>query len=177
MSINTERLTLRRVESADWEAIMRIWENQKACAYARFDKPNDTSPAAVKARIAKWASFINSTEHMFFAVCLQGCVIGYIALNKRISGYEIGYCFHSQYHGNGYAKESLSAVIKAVWSIQPDAVITAGTALENLPSVRLLNALGFCMTGTEQVSFYNDEDGNAIYFEGGLFELSANTMN
>ena len=49
--------------------------------------------------------------------------------------------------------------------------ITAGTALNNTPSVKLLNSLGFRQTGTETVSFYKDEEGNAVNFEGGIYEL------
>ena len=49
--------------------------------------------------------------------------------------------------------------------------VTAGTAIKNVPSVRLLEALGFHLIGTETVSFYQDENGNDIEFEGGLFEL------
>ena len=37
---------------------------------------------------------------------------------------------------------------------------TAGTALENTPSVKLLRSLGFSQIGEEQVSFYKDEDGD-----------------
>ena len=52
--------------------------------------------------------------------------------------------------------------------------IEAGTALNNRPSVRLLRALGFRQTGTEQVSFYRDAEGNDIVFEGGVFERTLN---
>jgi RimJ/RimL family protein N-acetyltransferase len=48
---------------------------------------------------------------------------------------------------------------------------TAGTGMANVPSVRLLESLGFCRVGTERVSFYKDAGGRDIYFEGGLFEL------
>ena len=49
--------------------------------------------------------------------------------------------------------------------------ITAGTALNNTPSVRLLTSLGFRQTGTEKVSFYRDADGSDITFTGGNYEL------
>lgn len=47
--------------------------------------------------------------------------------------------------------------------------IHAGTALRNVPSVILLKRLGFELIGTEEVSFFKDESGNDIYFEGGNF--------
>ena len=49
----------------------------------------------------------------------------------------------------------------------------AGTALANTPSVRLLESLGFEKVGEERVSFYKDENGDDIYFTGGVFSLAA----
>lgn len=48
---------------------------------------------------------------------------------------------------------------------------SAGTALNNLPSVRLLKSLGFEKVSEEQVSFYKDESGEDIYFTGGIFAI------
>lgn len=168
----SEALTFRRVTADDWESIKEIWDDQKRSVYACFDKPNDTAPEAVRKRIAAWASYADSVEHLFFAVCLDGHLIGYVAFNRRSNGYETGYCFHSRNHGKGYAKKSLTALMHVIHDIYPGAVITAGTALENTPSVRLLLSLGFRQVGTEQVSFYKDSHGNSIYFDGGLFEQS-----
>ena len=178
MIITTERLTLRRVEAGDWESIKRIWDDQSRSDYAQYDKPCRTEPDSVRKTVERWASAAESREHMFFAACLDGALIGYVAFNIRENGYETGYCFHSDYHGKGYAKESISALIAHVCSLQPCAVITAGTALENVPSVKLLRSLGFRRTGTEPVSFHKDAAGRDIFFEGGIFELDTQeTMN
>ena len=88
----------------------------------------------------------------------------------RESGYEMGYCFRSDHHGKGYARESISTILD-VMKDRGATIITAGTAVNNTPSVRLLISLGFRQTGTEKVSFYKDDDGNAIIFDGGIFEL------
>ena len=42
--------------------------------------------------------------------------------------------------------------------------------MKNVPSVRLLESLEFKLTGTEQISFYQDSEGKDIYFEGGIFD-------
>ena len=42
----------------------------------------------------------------------------------------------------------------------------------NLPSVKLLKSLGFELVDTEKVSFYKDDEGNDIIFDGGIFELN-----
>ena len=172
MVLKTERLTIRRIMTGDWESIQRIWNDQKKSVYACYDKPNDTRSEAVRKRVAKWASFEMSMEHMFYSVCLDDITIGYITLNQRSDGYEIGYCFLSTYQGNGYAKESISELITAIQKLQSSIVITARTALKNIPSVKLLQSLGFKIIGTEKVSFYQDDEGKDIYFEGGIFELT-----
>ena len=133
-------------------------------------QPNSLDNLSVSRRIKKWASFANSNEHLFFAVCLRDSVIGYIALNQRQESYEIGYCFHSDYHGNGYAKESIYALLEMMRA-QGVSRIVAGTALKNMPSVKLLLSLGFKQVGLEDQSFYQDADGKAVVFEGGINEV------
>ena len=108
---------------------------------------------------------------MFFAICLGDTVIGYSAFNIRENGYEIGYCFHSAYHGKGYAKESHLALFDYLRTLGITK-FTAGTAINNTPSVFLLKSLGFELTETENVSFYKDAQGNDIVFQGGIFKLN-----
>ena len=96
-------------------------------------------------------------------------MIGYVVFHRIKEGYDFGYCFHSAYHRKGYAKESLLALIDYMRSIGVKKLV-AGTALINTPSIALLMSLGFIMTQTEEVSFYEDENGNDIVFEGGVFE-------
>ena len=169
--ITTERLKIRRVDAGDWKAIRDIWADEARSFYARYDKPNKTDDESVFRRIEKWASYKNSFEHMFFAVCLNDTVIGYVAFNERGGGYEIGYCFLSDYHGKGYAKESIGKLIDRIAESGVKRFV-ARTALNNTPSVRLLLALGFKREGTEKVSFYKDRNGDDIYFDGGIFALT-----
>ena len=169
-TLQTERLTLRPVRAQDWPAIQRIWEDQKQSPLAQYDKPNDTGDAAVQARIARWAAACTGGAHIFYAVCRKETVIGYFSFNAREDGYELGYCFHSAYHGHGYAREALSALLQC-FARSGHRRFTAGTALNNTPSVRLLLSQGFRQTGAEQVSFYQDPQGRDIVFEGGLFAL------
>lgn len=168
--MQTDRLLIRRVRSEDWPAVQAIWRNQAEAWYGQYDKPHDLSDASVQAKVARWDSFKESTDHMFFAVCLADTFIGYIAFNKRDTGYEVGYNFHADYHRHGYAKESLTALFAELRRHCLTEKIFAGTALKNAPSVALLTSLGFRLTGTEQVSFYQDENGNSIWFDGGIFE-------
>ncbi len=168
--IKTKRLTIRRVNSGDWKAIQKIWQDQANGEYAQYDKPNDLADEAVSERIKMWASFAETTGHIFMAVCLNNELIGYISLNQSEAAHEIGYCFHSSFHGNGYAKESIEGVIQYLRDIGVERLI-AGTALKNMPSVNLLEALGFKQIGCEKVTFYKDSNGRDIFFDGGIYEL------
>ncbi len=171
MQLQTDRLLIRPIEAADWPAVREIWAALAPLAMAQYDKPHNIDPANVAARIARWADFTQrGTEHMFFAICLENAVIGYFAFNQRESGHEIGYSFHPAHHGKGYAKEALAALLTHLRE-RGFTHFSAGTALNNTPSVRLLTGLGFQLVGTEQVSFYKDADGQDIVFEGGIFEL------
>lgn len=164
--IKTERLLIRRVRAGDWRAIQAVWTDAARSVYAQYDRPNDLRDNAVRARIGKWASFGESREHMFFAVCLSDELIGYAALHRHGDACELGYCFRSDHHRKGYAKESISAILG---TLKQEGVtcVSAGTALDNVPSVRLLNSLGFRQTGTEKVSFYKGGNGEDIVFDGG----------
>ena len=153
MLLITERLHIRYIMKQDWQSIKAIWEDFNMSPYAQYDMPHNTEDEDVRIRISRWARANGGLDHMFFAVCLQNRIIGYIALNIRDNGYEVGYCFHSDYHGKGYAKESHLALFRYLRGLGV-ARVTAGTALKNLPSVSLLKALGFQQVGEEKVSFY-----------------------
>lgn len=170
MVLKTERLNIRHITEADWQSVKEIWGNFNGSEYAQYDRPHNTDDEEVRARISNWAEANSGIEHMFFAVCLNDVVIGYIAFNIRDNGYEIGYCFHSDYHGKGYAKESHLALFEYLHGLGITR-LSAGTAINNRPSVSLLKSLGFKQVGTEKVSFYKDEEGNDIVFDGGIFEL------
>ena len=170
MLIKTDRLTIRHIEADDWKSIKEIWVDFNSSALSQYDKPHNTDDEDVQRRIAKWAGANSGTEHMFFAICLGDIVIGYSAFNIREDGHEIGYCFHSAYHGKGYAKESHTALFNYLQTLGITK-FTAGTAINNTPSVSLLKTLGFELIGTENVSFYKDAQGNDIVFEGGIFKF------
>ena len=113
---------------------------------------------------------------MYFCVMLHEAVIGTLEAHDMGCGIEIGYCFHSAYHGFGYAGESCAALM-AYFRTRGAKRFTAGTELQNTPSVRLLYALGFAKVGEERLSFYKDERGNDIEFDGGIFEKTALPAN
>ena len=171
MEIKTERLLIRKIAADDWRGIKKIWDDFRESEYAAYDLPHKSGEEEVRAQISDWEKANKEGKYLFFAVCLGGELIGYIEFRDTGHGYDSGYCFHSDYHGKGYARESYRAMIPFFRNMGVKR-LTAGTALDNIPSVRLLHSLGFQQIGTEKVSFYKDELGNDIYFDGGIFEFN-----
>ena len=171
MVIKTPRLKIRYIESDDWKSLIEIWEDFNQSEFAKYDVPHSLDETEVKEKTKRWAEVSPHKEHMFFAVCKQKEMIGYIDFHRNGEGYECGYCFHSRFHGMGYAKESIQTLMEWL-SRDGSKRFEAGTALNNLPSVRLLNSLGFREIREEKVSFYKDEKGEDIYFDGGIFAVN-----
>ena len=169
INVETERLSVRPIRPEDWQAIQKIWIDQSRSKYAQYDNPKDISDGAVREMVVKWAQH-QSREHIFLVACLGAEVIGFINFHLHGERHEISYGFQKEYQGKGYAREAVGAVLKELGR-QGIKNFSAGTGLKNTPSVKLLGAVGFQQTGTEKVSFYEDANGNPIYFDGGIFEL------
>ncbi len=127
--------------------------------YAVYDAPLPTDEGGARDLTKQFAR-----SGLFFAVCLSGQVIGYVGFHEADGRYDLGYCFHTAWQGKGYAYESASALLDVLAEKSPGAEFTAGTALDNIPSCRLLKKLGFTCVSTETVSF----DGR-FSFRGGNF--------
>ena len=173
--IVTERLSIRTIQADDWKVIQVIWADQAKSIYAPYIKPKVLDDQSVCQEIARWAGFADCDKNHYFAVCCDKAVIGYVAIHRREIGFEIGYGFHSDHQGKGYAKESISALLHFLKD-QGVSRIMAQTALKNTPSVKLLLSLGFIQTGTKTVSFFQDTEGNDIVFEDGIFEIRTDRM-
>lgn len=168
MEIKTERLYIRTMRADNWIDLKNIWKDFSKSEYAQYDIPHKKSDEQVKNQAVKFEQY-----GLYYTVLLGNKVIGYVDFHDTGKGYDMGYCFLSEYHGKGYAKESCKALLEYHLSkgIQR---FTAGTGVNNIPSVQLLKSLGFEQIGIEKVSFYKDEQGKDIYFDGGIYELNFN---
>lgn len=90
------------------------------------------------------------------AICHKetGCLIGDAYFQKDGSDYWIGYTISPSFSRRGFGFEAVSGLLACLESDCPKA-IKAGVVPENLPSVRLLQKLGF--------SFSHTEDGEMIF--------------
>lgn len=163
MRLETSRLFIRHLNESDWQEMRNIFIDFSNSRYAVYDMPLPTEDGEIKALIKK---FVDS--NLFFAVFIKESsdMIGYVCFHRDGDKYDLGYCFHSAYHSNGYAYESVDALVKYFVDECGTTHFTAGTAIDNVPSCSLLEKLGFVCISTETVSF-----NNVFSFQGGNFEL------
>ncbi|MCM1524873.1 MAG: GNAT family N-acetyltransferase [Ruminococcus sp.] len=164
MELKTDRLYIRSLREADRAKMKELLVDFAKSPYSVYDRPLPTEAAAVNALIKQ---FVGSG--LFFAVFAANTdqMIGYVCFHKNGEAYDLGYCFNSAFHSKGYAYESAKALIEHFIKKYDVTSFTAGTALDNLPSCRLLNKLGFTCISTETVSF----DG-VFSFNGSNFVLN-----
>lgn len=160
MWIMTQRLLIRRFVFDDWRGLQRIVRDFQASEYRYLDREIPTEDAKIKG-VARYAA----GPGLWFSVVLDGEMIGYVCFHGEGDAVDMGYCFHSSAHGKGYAFESCSALMEMLASALGRVRFTAGTALDNAPSMRLLARLGFVPTGQEKLCFHEGHP-----FTGCLFE-------
>ena len=165
--MKTQRLTIRDVRPDDWKSIQEMWIIQACSPYAQYIYPKPLDDQQVYQMVKRWAEVQNPEDKRCVVVCLTGKIIGYVTFKRKECDYEIGYCFHLDFQGKGYAKESLSAILNEMNKRNISSVL-AQTALKNTPSVMLLRSLGFRQIKTIKTSICRDE--NEIVIEDGLFK-------
>ncbi len=167
MEIRTERLTLRPLEYSDWPFVLHLGKDFESGPSRNYDGMH-----AVSEDEAREQTRLYMETGMFWIVLCRGFPVGEVNFYPEGDSYELGYCFLTLAQGKGYAQESCRALL-SYYEANGVTRFTAGTALDNKPSVRLLENLGFRLTGTERLWMRTDEEGREIWFDGGRFELVA----
>lgn len=106
MQLRTERLSIRELMPDDWRRMREIAADFRESEYAVYDKPLPSDDAEMIALTEQFAG-----TRMFYAVLLRDVMIGYICFHEDNGHYDLGFCFHSDYRGKGYAFESCQAMM------------------------------------------------------------------
>ena len=162
MELETFRLYIRNLHEEDWTKMKSLFIDFNNSKYAAYDRPLPTEDMEVKTLTKEFAE-----SNLFFAVHLRdnSQMIGYVCFHKDAEKYDLGYCFHSAFHSSGYAYESTKALIDYFVQEYNVTTFVAGTAIDNTPSCKLLEKLGFECVSTEYLSFREDfsfKSGNFI---------------
>lgn len=155
----TERLILRRYKKSDLQDLYEYLSDSEVVKYEPY-KPMNME------EVEENLNWRISTEEMI-AVELKSNhkMIGNVYLGKRdFEALEIGYVFHKEYWGKGYAKESCMELVNLAFSKGVHRIF-AECDPQNKGSWKLLEALGFEKEAhlKKNVYFWKDEDNKPIW--------------
>ncbi|MDH5797589.1 MAG: GNAT family N-acetyltransferase [Paracoccaceae bacterium] len=141
--LRTDRLTFRRCRPDDFDALLDIYGRPEvARMVASWPIPAD--PDLIRERCQPFPK----EEGMVGMVEADGVVVGSIGCHRAggSTGFGMGYGFHPDHWGKGYATEIGLALVDAVFARYDTETITAGHWLDNPASGRVLEKLGLAKT-------------------------------
>lgn len=157
--METQRLILRRFRRSDLKDLYAYLSDAEVVRFEPY-KPMSMEETAEN---LDWR--ISTDEMIAVELKDTGRLIGNVYLGKGdFDSREIGFVFHRQYWGQGYAMESCRAVIQQAF-LNGVHRIYAQCDPENGPSWHLLEKLGFEREGhlRQNVYFWKDEQGNPLW--------------
>lgn len=156
--LETERLTLRRHQVADFEASCRLWSSD---GVTRYITGRSSTSEEVWSRLLRYAGHWDLLGFGYFAVIEKqsGAMIGELGLadfhrsiDPPLTDPEAGWAIHPDYHGKGFAAEALTALLAwADTNARPRTCCLIDP--ENTASLRLAHRVGYVEQGT--VSYHD----------------------
>lgn len=157
----TERLILKIEDSDKTKEILGFYQNNKTL-FEQFEptRPNNFyTEAYQRASISYEYSEIIKGKTLRYYIYLKndpGTIIGSVNFFRMEHGpfskASIGYKLDATYHGQGYAFEACQAAIPIIFSNYKIHRLEARVALNNTPSIKLLERLNFRFEGIEYKS-------------------------
>ncbi|MCJ8013856.1 GNAT family N-acetyltransferase [Paenibacillus sp. KQZ6P-2] len=148
MIMQTERLMIREYQQDDFASVHRYASNPSVTKYTLWG-PN--TPEETKEHIDSMLAMQQQEPRVGyeFAVTLKasGEMIGGVGLHVSGANGEIGYCFHPDYWGRGYAYESACAMLELGFGRLDLHRIYATCRPENTASERVMQKLGMQKEG------------------------------
>ena len=141
--IETNRLILRNVAAKDADN-MYDYRNNEICA--RYQRGQTKDYDGIVALVERRKNDVMSVDAPFMvAVALKDTneMVGEIVVMPNDGTISLGYTFSYKHHRNGYAFESLTALINLLHEQYPEWDFISFTEPENEPSMALLKKLGY----------------------------------
>lgn len=148
--LETEHLTLRPFTKDDANAVFEYWNSDPGWERNNASVPQDYSLADAHDFVAEMCAR-DRTHRPNWALVQKGVIIGVVSLtfeqDRRVA--VIGYGVHADLRGRGLSVEAASAVIDEAFTHLVELQrIRAHTGVDNRPSMRVLEKLGFSHEGT-----------------------------
>ena len=165
--IYTDRLVIRRFHACDGPALYEYLSDPEVVAFEPYPPLSEEEALREAERRAGGAAF--------YAVCLPGDkLIGNLYLGEGECGSrELGYVFHRGYWGQGYATESVRALLRHAFAQSDVRRVTAQCDPQNPASWRMLERIGMRREGTllQNVYFRTVGDGAPIWKDIYLYAI------
>ena len=144
--LQTERLTLRRFRLTDVDDVVAFANDEEWQHFLPLPYPYERvhgEQFVAKSFLRDWKS------EPAFAIVLDDTVIGEInlSIDKRRQNAEMGYAIAREHWGNGYATETVRAVVNWAFEALCLAKISAVAIVENERSWRVMERIGMTREG------------------------------
>lgn len=157
--LHTENLTLRRLVSDDIESFVRFMTDENAVRYMPFPPEQKTREGA--SSMIEWVMGSYDTKNAVFVMAItrkgDDAYIGSTGANsvEDSDAIEFFYTLLPEYWGQGYGTEAARRIVRYLFEEVNAPRVVANVFPDNIPSVRVLEKLGF--QRTEQ----GEQDGMA----------------
>jgi RimJ/RimL family protein N-acetyltransferase len=146
--LTTTRLSIEPLGIGDLNAFVGYRTDTEIARFQSWDANYSEAQALELVQSQTGISLPEPGEWLQLAVhdSTTGRLLGDLALHRledEESVFEIGFTFARQFQGKGFAKEAASALIAHLFEQQNASRVIAATDSRNLPSIKLLLALGF----------------------------------
>jgi RimJ/RimL family protein N-acetyltransferase len=148
LPIETDRLTLRRYLETDYDDLLKLQSNDDVTQFLLYDSqtPEQVRDVSLPRRLAD-APMDADGQALTLAVTLRetGQHVGEVSLfvqNAAHKGGEIGFVFHPEFHGRGFAAEASAQVLRLGFEELGMHRIIGRLDARNTGSANLLKRLG-----------------------------------
>ncbi|BCN31092.1 GNAT family N-acetyltransferase [Anaeromicropila herbilytica] len=158
--LETERLYLKNISNEDRDFIYNHFSDEVVCRYLYDEEPLTDIQGAddiinfyiqPEPRIQHRWILIRKSDGMKMGTC------GYHCWNQNESTVEVGYDLKEEFWGYGYMQEALKEIITFAIDKMHIKEIIACVSIDNQKSIRLVENLGFVISGSYNEIFRGKE--------------------
>lgn len=146
--ITTDRLVMRNFVESDADDCFAFLSDRDTCYIDGGYEPYQKKDKAFYDLITYFAG---DSSRLAVTLKESGRVIGTVHImedeRRRVKACELGYVISPDYRRMGYAHEAVSAVIRYLFDETETEMIVLSACSENLPSMGLIEKLGFTCEG------------------------------
>ncbi|WP_433165751.1 GNAT family N-acetyltransferase [Kribbella sp. CA-247076] len=149
LPIETDRLTLRRYLETDYDDLLKLQSNDDVARFLLYDAqtPEQVRDTTLPRRLVELPPMDADGQAVTLAVILRetGQHVGEVSLfvqNAAHRGGEIGFVFHPEFHGHGYAAEASVEMLRLGFEEFGMHRIIGRLDARNTGSAKLLQRLG-----------------------------------